>query len=64
MRPGDVITESSFDEVTDIAIDPQHFSLADNSGFHRTKKIDWIWGYSFHEKYLFWFRQILSFVLI
>ena len=50
MRSDDVITESSFDELIDIAIDPQNFNLAENSGFHRTKKIDWIWGYSLSRK--------------
>jgi ribosomal protein S12 methylthiotransferase accessory factor YcaO len=50
MRPGDVITESSFDELIDLAIDPQHFNLAENSSFLRAKKIDWVWGYSLSRK--------------
>jgi ribosomal protein S12 methylthiotransferase accessory factor len=50
MQPDDMITESSFDEVIDHAINPQHFNLAERSISHRAKKIDWIWGYSLSRK--------------
>ena len=50
MSHDDEILESSFDEVSDFAIDPQRFSLAESFNFHRAKKIDWIWGYSFSQK--------------
>jgi ribosomal protein S12 methylthiotransferase accessory factor len=49
MRPDDLITEASFNEVSGMAVDPRLFNLG-NSSFSPSDKIDWIWGYSLSEK--------------
>lgn len=50
MFPNERILEHSFNDVKDIAIDPAHFSLATNSGYHDTKTIDWVFGFSLSRK--------------
>jgi thioglycine synthase len=49
MRPDDLITEASYNELSDKAVDPLLFNLG-NSSFTPSSKIDWVRGYSLSRK--------------
>ena len=49
MRPDDPVTEASYNEVSDKAVDPHLFNLG-NSSFTPSLKIDWVRGYSLLRK--------------
>lgn len=49
MRPGDVPTEASYEEVSDKAVDPHLFDLG-LSSYHPKIKIDWVRGFSLTKK--------------
>lgn len=50
LRPEDSILESTYRDLQDQAVDPEHFVLAADSLYRQDKKIDWVWGYSLTRK--------------
>jgi ribosomal protein S12 methylthiotransferase accessory factor YcaO len=49
MRPDDVMTEASYEDVSNNAVDPHLFDLG-LSSYNPKIKIDWVWGYSLTRK--------------